>query len=247
MNDNGPDFDELLELHEQQKEKQKEKPKKEDEKWENARKLFPRVKYPWGVFPPKLRQCLEQLARSCATSATPLAGVALTIIASLLGRTVNVVAKRGWKVPLILWFIDIQPPGSGKTPPTNKLMGVLHRYQKQAEEECKKDREDWRRKPKNSRGPEPRARGYFITDLTVEGMRNDISGHGGTVCHLDEMSAFVNGMNQYKKSGTDGATWRTLWSGTPLRVVRATETYYIEGSRICLRDDDKLNYTTFAF
>lgn len=214
----------------------KREPKTPDEKWEYARKAFPPVPFPWRVLPSGLVDSLKRLARSCATNPVPLVGVMIVIIASLLGGTVGVMAKAGWIAVFIFWFIDIQGVGAGKSPPANKLMEVVHGFQIEEEEACEVKRKEWLKKDKDKRGSEPRSRGFFVADLTIEGLRNDISGHGGTICHLDEISSFINGMDQYRggKGGTDGATWRTLWRGAALRVVRALKTLFLWGTRISI-------------
>lgn len=87
--------------------------------------------------------------------------------------------------------------------------------------------------PKKDRGKLPnRPRGYFVTDLTLEGLRTDHSGHGGKVCVLDELSSFLTSQNQYKKKGSDREAWLCLHDGNPARIVRAKETWTLTGCRI---------------
>ena len=69
--------------------------------------------------------------------------------------------------------------------------------------------------------PPERPRGYYVTSLTLEGLREDHSGHGGKVCILDELSAFISGQNEYKTKGSDRESWLCLHDGQPARIVRA--------------------------
>jgi len=201
--------------------------------WDWVREVIPRTSFPWQVLPPPIAESLQQLARSQATSPTALPGVAMAIFASLLGATLYVSAKQSWHEPLIVWFCDIRPSGSGKTPAARSLCPVLYAAQRQADQKYKDLIEEWQNKNPKDQGPLPaRAKSYFITDLTLEGLRTEISGHGGTVIVLDELSAFISGQNQYKSKGSDRESWLCLWDGKPFRVVRAGQAFTVSGARV---------------
>lgn len=206
----------------------------EPSKWDRSRELFPRVPFPWGILPEAIAESLQQLARSHATSALSLPGAAMAIFASVLGSTVSVSPKRAWREPLIFWFADIRPSGSGKTPTARALCKVLYEAQTQADEDYKQRLEEDLAKKKKDRRPVPRARSYFITDLTLEGLRADTTGHSGSVCVLDELSSFISGQNQYKSKGNDRESWITLHDGNAARIVRAKESFTVSGARISL-------------
>jgi len=204
--------------------------------WAAAKEFFPQVEFPWEVLPPSLAGSLKQLARSHATSATSLPGAAMAILSSVLGRTIEVSPKSSWVEPLIFWFGDIRPSGQGKTPAAQALCSVLYAAQERADDEYKTQYDAWAALPKKDQGPPPaRARGYFVTDLTLEGLRNDLSGHGGTICILDELSTFINSQNQYKGGkGGDREAWLKLFDGKPARITRAAGALSIRGSRVNL-------------
>ena len=209
-------------------------PESEPSKWDKVRELFPRVPFPWEVLPAKIAASLQQLARSHATSPLSLPGAAMAIFGSVLGSTVNVSPKRSWREPLIFWFADVRQSGSGKTPAMRALCKVLYEAQTQADEDYKQRLEEERAKKKKDQRPVPRAKSYFITELTLEGLRADSTGHGGSVCVLDELSSFINGQNQYKAKGNDRESWIALHDGNPARIVRAKESFTISGSRISI-------------
>lgn len=102
--------------------------------FDTAKEEYPRKPFPWSVLPESIAASLQQLARSCATSATSLPGAAIAIFASTIGNTVNVYPKKSWHEPLIFWCGDIRPSGEGKTPPPRALMHVLYEAQKMANE-----------------------------------------------------------------------------------------------------------------
>lgn len=200
-----------------------------------ARNDFPRGPFPWEVLSSTIAESLKQLARSCASSPTSLPGAAMAIFASLIGSTVSVSPKRSWIEPLIFWFADIRGSGEGKTHPARALCQVLYDAQTQADMEYKAALEAWNAADKRSRGEPPaRARGYFGTDLTLEGLRDDHSGHGGKVIILDELSAFISSQNQYKKKGADREAWLCLHDGKAARIIRVGKSYTIRGARVSI-------------
>ncbi len=206
----------------------------QEEAWAYAKEAYPRTGFPWHSLPGDIADSFQQLARSCATSPLSIPGAALSILSSTIGSTISVSPKKSWEEPLIFWFGDVRPSGSGKTPAARALCEPIRRAQQIADIEQQEAEAAELLKKKKDRETVPRARGYFITDLTLEGIREDISGHGGTVCILDELSFFLNSQNQYKNGGTDREAWLTLHDGNDARIVRASKAKTISGARVNL-------------
>jgi hypothetical protein len=199
--------------------------------------MYPKGPFPWHVLPNTISESLQQLARSCASSPTSLPGAAIAIFASVIGSKIAISPKQSWQVPLIFWFCDIRPSGSGKTPAARSLCSPLYTAQTESDNAYKREMELWEPLPKKSRGTQPaRARGYFVTDLTLEGLRADhFAGHGGKVCFLDELSSFLSAQNQYKSGkGNDRESWLCLHDGNPARIIRAKESITLFGARISI-------------
>jgi len=203
-----------------------------------AKGLFPRVSFPWHVIPACIEESFKQLARACATSATPLPGVAFCLVASAVGRKFSVSAKQSWTEPVLFWFADIRQSGEGKTAPMWKLAGTVTELQREEHEAKKKELAEWGAlSPKERQGqaqPVP-PRGYFTTNLTLEGLHAELSDHptGGMIALMSELSAILNGQGEYKAGkGTDRESWLCLHDGNPARVVRAGKSAMIHGARV---------------
>lgn len=208
---------------------------KDPSQWDVAKRHFPLTPFPWEVLPERIADSLQQLGRSHATSATPLPGAAIAILSSVVGATVVVSPKASWSEPLIFWFGDVRPSGAGKTGAPRALCRPLYAAQSAADKEYAKLAEAEKSKPSKDRTDIPRARGYYMTDLTLEGIKGDLSGHGGSVVVLDEISSFVSAQNQYKaKGGNDREAWLCLHDGQPARVVRVKESVTIHNSRVSI-------------
>ncbi len=204
--------------------------------WRLARELFPRTPFPWEVLSHALASSLKQLARSCAASSTPLVGTMLCLIASALGRMVEVRPKSSWGEPLIFWCFDLRETGDCKTAGMWALAHVFQERQAKEEERYRRDMEEHNAKPKKDRGEEPpKPRGYFSTDCTLEGLRTDLAEHptGGLVLLLNEASQLVSSQGQYKGGkGSDREAWLSLWDGRSARIVRSSGSVHLAGARV---------------
>ena len=135
--------------------------------------------------------------------------------------------------------MDIRSSGTGKTPAARALCWVLYQAQKKADEEWAEANMKFLMLSKKERKEQgidipPRPRGYFATDLTLEGLREDLQGHGGQVIVLDELSSFISAQNQYKAKGNDREAWLCLHDGNPARVVRTGKSITINKSRVSI-------------
>lgn len=207
--------------------------------WELAARLFPRVPFPWEVLPADIALSFQQLGRACATSPYALPGASFCLMGAVMGRTRVVSPKESWEAPLTFWHLDIRESGEGKTPPVRLMAGPIHEAQKEEEKRYQKELETYNRlssADQKKQPPPAPARGYFVSDLTLEGLREDLvnSPHGGIAVIQDEISAFLTGQNQYKQKGTDREAWLLLFDGHPARIVRAKRTVYLNGARVSI-------------
>lgn len=211
-----------------------------NEQWQTAREIAPRVSFPWHVLPLGIEQSLKQLARSCATSPTPLPGIAFAYLAAAIGRKVNVSPKYSWKEPLIFWCADIRDSGEGKTPPMVALGKAFENLQKDEEERYEKEVEEYdllnKEEKKAKKKPTPK-RTYFLTDLTLESIVPSLKGHptGGIVIAMSELSQFITSQNQYKQGkGSDRESWLKLHDGTAANLGRAGGNKFVSNCRVQL-------------
>lgn len=207
--------------------------------WDFAIEMFPRIPFPWKVLPSSVADSLQQLARACATSSCALPGAASCLVGSVIGRALAISPKESWEAPLIFWHQDIRESGEGKTPPARLMARPIDEAQKREEARYREEMEAHNQLSRKERSQEPpptSPRGYFTSDLTLEGLRDDLvhSPHGGIVVIQDEISAFLTGQNQYKQRGTDREAWLLLFDGHSTRIVRAGKTVYLNGARVSI-------------
>jgi len=212
-------------------------PRPKEDPFNGARSLFPRIPFPWEILPEKLSQSLQQLARACATSATPLPGTCFALMAAAMGRKYSVSPKLGWNEPLIVWIGDIRATGDGKTPAARILREKIEELQKKEHKRFEDDTEWFNglsKEDKLTAIPPVPPRGYYLTGMTQEGLRDELHGHptGGLVVIQDELSAFLSSQNQYRNGkGDDRETWLKLFDGYDARIGRAKQSILITGAR----------------
>lgn len=212
---------------------------KKNDSWAFARKLFPRREFPWDVLPPAIAESLKQLASSCAGSPNPLPGLSFCLLAGVLGRTISVSPKEGWDNPLIFWHADIRESGDGKTAPARFLSRVIQSAQKKEHgryQRAIRSRNRLTNKQRKIKPPPKPPRGFFATDLTIEGLHCELENHptGGVAVILNELSAFITSQDQYKKrAGSDREAWICLHDGDLVRILRAGRSpILIRGARV---------------
>lgn len=206
-----------------------------------ASHYFPRIPFPWEVFPDELSESLKQLADSLAILQDHIPDVAMVTFASIIGRRVKIKAKSDHIEQLIFWLFDVRAAGAGKSPAKNKLTETLRAIQEKSDEDFEKEKEAWEKatdeEKKDSKEP-TQPRGYFSTNYTSEGLRTALKNHptGGFALFIDEGSALISGQNAYKSGGkgSDREELCTLFDGNSTRVVRAKETHSVPKSAVSI-------------
>jgi len=135
--------------------------------------------------------------------------------------------------------MDIRRSGDGKTPPVRLMARPIQEAQRKEEISYREAMNAYKRLPRKERDQQPPPappRGYFVSDLTLEGLRDDLvnSPHGGILGIHDEISAFLSSQNQYKSKGTDREAWLLLYDGHSSRIVRAGRTIFLDGARVSI-------------
>lgn len=198
-----------------------------------ARELFPRRPFPWDVLNDQLTLSLKQLGDAHGILPDPIPGTAMAVLASAFGRKVIIRCKEDFTESLIFWFMDIKSMGGGKTGILEALAAPVKKLQLTSDERHEAALEEWNRlsaeDQKTTERPK-RARGYWSSSFTMEGLRNDLHRHptGGYLFALDEMSSLFSGQNAYRGGrGSDREELCSLFNGKAGRILRAKEVFSI--------------------
>ena len=129
-----------------------------------------------------------------------------------------------WNEPLLQWVALVGPSGDGKSPAMNAAVEPVIALHREACEELKEQREDWKACSPNNKGDEPLPVAYYVSDPSIEALIDRVgNGERLTLLHADEGTAWLNSMGRYAAKGGDKgerAWWLSAWNAAPLQVLR---------------------------
>jgi hypothetical protein len=192
--------------------------------------------FPLDVLPPPLADFCRQHARSLSCPVDYLAVPLLAIAGGAIGRSIALRIKDSWIESPCLYAAVIGDPGVAKTPALKTVSRPLWRlaqeykvaHEQEAEEIMARKRQakEAQRKTgsyfKDLDAEPPKLRRVVTVNATCEALASILAENprGLTMVH-DELTAWLNGMNQYKGgSGDDRQFWLQVWSGASLSVDR---------------------------
>jgi hypothetical protein len=185
-----------------------------------------RLNFPYDIFPEKIQQFV--FAQSIQHEY--LAGAILGALSAAIGNTTYLEAMPGYNVKSILYMAIVAPPGAAKTPAVKKAFSPLEELDndsyivyKTAMDDYDKLLSDYEKDKKNGTKPElPNFPQTIIKDSTIEMVSHILMTNPNGCCILaDELSGFLNRMNQYK-AGDEEQKWLELWSGSSILNQRVS-------------------------
>lgn len=200
----------------------------------------PAPPFPLDLLPAPLADFIAEAARTFPSPPDYFAVPALAIAGAAVGRSVALAVKDTWAESPLLFAATVGPPGSVKSPALKLMTWPVWRIAAERKEEydaeCAADaarRREARELAKSAKkggkaadpepeGPRPKLRRVVAEDITCESSARVLSENprGLLVVH-DELSGWINAMNQYKGgSGSDRQFWLKIWAGSPIVVDR---------------------------
>jgi hypothetical protein len=185
-----------------------------------------RLNFPYDIYPEKIQQFI--FAQSIQHEY--LAGAILGAISTVIGNTTYLQAMPGYNVKSILYMAIVAPPGAAKTPAVKKAFAPLEFFDnenylsyKLQVESYEKELAQYDKDKKNSEKPStPIFPQTIIKDSTIEMVSHILMNNPFGCCILaDELSGFLNRMNQYK-AGDEEQKWLELWSGSSILNQRVS-------------------------
>jgi hypothetical protein len=197
---------------------------------------LPPEPFPLEVLPTGLSNLVRQVAGCIPCSPDLVAVPALAIAGGAIGRSAVLAIKDSWVEPPLLYAVVVSSPGEAKSPalrivarPLWKLEAELMDGYQVAKEAARLRRKalEAERKAKGSRPslddePDPVLRRIVMINATVESIGPILAENPRGMIKLhDELSAWINSMNQYKGgSGDDLQFWLSNWSCSPILIDR---------------------------
>lgn len=190
--------------------------------------------FPVNVFPESLARYIRSVATAMVCPPDLVGTLLLGTLSSAIGTSRIVQAKEEWTEPPVLYAAIVAPPSSKKSPvfkevlrPVKKKQQALYQEYQLARTQYELELEVWEEMDSKQRGPKPEkpllVRNFF-SDFTFEALTKLLEQNPkGLLLGLDEIAAWVNSMDQYRKGkGADRDHWLSMWSCSTITVDRSS-------------------------
>ena len=185
--------------------------------------IFCQKKFPVEVIPEPFDSLIETYATALQTSYEYVAMLMMTVISGAVGNTINISPKASWTVPPFFWFLYIDATGKSKSHPATAVMEPITELQCKAVTKYDKSQSTYLKelaayksdKIHNNRPEKPEPLRHYCTgNFTIEALTQMYRPIArGLITHVDEASAIIKGLNQYKKKGNDYENLIKLFDG----------------------------------
>lgn len=176
--------------------------------------------FPLEVLPVRLAELCREASMSFSCPVDYFAAAAVALAGGVIGQSVALAIKRQWVENPNLYLAIVGAPGTRKTPALKLMARPLYRIDRQLRQIYLDEKKEWEENGKEGAAPVP---GHLtIDDTTAEALALAHSENPrGLVVILDELSAWVAGLNAYRQGkGSDKQFWLKLNSGSSVKVTR---------------------------
>lgn len=179
--------------------------------------LQPKEPFPIHCLPESAREFCHAVSDSTGTPIDFAGVAAIGCMAGAIGASTRLEVKSGWSEHAALWFATVAPPGSAKTPvqslvlkPLQEIQAVLCSRFTQAMKNFDPELDE-----------KPSLEVLLYGDTTQEALfKNLAASQRGGVLVADEITGWIQSHNKYQKGGNDRQAYLSLWSSTPVSLLR---------------------------
>lgn len=206
-----------------------------------ADEVVPRRPLPAEMLPRGLREFVIEHAAALDVFPETLATHALPVLASLVGNKAILEVTPTWRVPCVLWGVNLAESGDRKTPGYDAALAPIWRREQelqiqnaeqrerwQQEHACwKREHRKWESGSDNGEPPaepqQPPVRTLVCSDITMEALRGVLKDNPqGILAARDELSGFIEERERYG-NGSDEAAWLSCFNAGPIKSDRASK------------------------
>jgi hypothetical protein len=220
--------------------------------------------FPTHVFPQTIREYIQKVSSSLSVPHDFIVVNILAAASIAIGKSYEIEVKKGYTQLANIYIMLVADPGTSKSPAMNIVFKPIFDMQTEYDNNYERDKakyeadseeyerryKEWKKLQKSTRGegplddkgnllrrPKPPLRkAIYTTDATPEAISPlmQMNPRGFALVH-DELSAHVNGMNQYKGGkGSDRQFYLSNWTNSNIRVNRKKEEDPVIVTRPCL-------------
>jgi len=186
--------------------------------------------FPLEIFPKEIQHYIKENADKLGLVVDFMGSAMLWVASTVIGNSLNIKIKNGWKDNCSIWLACVASAGVGKSPSigavTNTLEKLNQKEQKLYAKEEKKY-QDFKFMSKEEKKyqdevKEPINKQFLANDITLEALTGLLAQNPNGVGVLkDELNGWVQDMNKYR-DGSDLSFWLTSFNGGSYSSNRKT-------------------------
>ena len=184
--------------------------------------------FPVDAFPKQVQEIINEFYKAYQLPKDYYGLGILTVCASAIGNAFCLKYKEGYNVPPILYSAIVGGSSIGKTPALKLCLNPIFKIEEKYEKEYNQSVNEWELSKKDAEKKEsipskPERSDLLINDATTEAINRVLEKNPkGLILFQDELIAWINSLNQYRK-GSDTEFWLSNWSNSTTKINRATK------------------------
>lgn len=188
------------------------------------------LEFPIDIFPEAIQTYILECNKKLDSNIDFMSVSLLWAISVIIGNSVQIEVKKGWKENATVWISVVGKAGLGKTPSINNMIFPLEkinnreikRYLKERENYDVYEKMDKKDKEIHPEVKKPKKTQFIANDITIEALVDLHQDSDNAVgVFKDELAGWLKDMNKYR-AGSDLEFWLSSWSGKSVNLNRLT-------------------------
>jgi hypothetical protein len=188
------------------------------------------VEFPLDIFPTPVKNYILDCNDTLDSVTDYMGGALVWMISAMIGNSLEIEIKKGWKEKAIVWIANVGKAGIGKTPSVKNVLFPLQKinaqeiknFFKQLERYIEYESLSKDEKKTAEEVQKPSKKQFIANDITVEALVDLHHQNKNAVgVFKDELAGWLKDMNKYRE-GSDLEFWLSCWSNESVNVNRVT-------------------------
>jgi hypothetical protein len=189
-----------------------------------------RSSFPIEIFPLEIQHFITESSNTLGLSIDYMGCSFMWMLSLIVGNTMVMEVKSGWRESATLWIALVGKPGIGKTPSIQQMISPLRtlnvkeqkEYQRQYQKWMEYEAKDKKEKERSEEIKKPRNKQFIVGDITLEALVDLHEENPNAIgIFKDELAGWFKDMNKYR-AGSDLEFWLSSWNGSPISLNRKT-------------------------
>lgn len=186
--------------------------------------------FPIEIFPKEIQHFIIESSNTLGMSTDYMGCAFMWMLSLMVGNSMVIEVKPGWREVATLWVAVVGKPGIGKTPSLNQMISPLRNlnvkeqkdYQKHYQKYLEYEALDKKNKEYCEEVKKPKNKQFIVGDVTIEALVDLHEENPNAIgIFKDELAGWFKDMNKYR-AGSDLEFWLSSWSGSPISLNRKT-------------------------